>query len=103
MLLISTGPCVLTVTRRSGSRGGDMIRAVLDAQRAGDRFILWTCRIGERLEEAVEWSAAQGLTFDAVNDNLPDMIALYGNNCRKVFADGYIDDRNVRDLLGVEP
>ena len=49
------------------------------------------------------WSAAQGLTFDAVNDNLPDMIAPYGNNCRKVFADGYIDDRNVRDILGVEP
>lgn len=80
----------------------EMISAVLDAQRAGDRFILWTCRVGERLEEAVNWSAAQGLTFDAVNDNLPDMIALYGNNCRKVFADGYIDDRNVRDLLGVE-
>ena len=79
-----------------------VISAVLDAQRAGDRFILWTCRIGERLEEAVAWSAAQGLTFDAVNDNLPDMIELYGNNCRKVFADGYIDDRNVRDLLGVE-
>lgn len=49
------------------------------------------------------WSAAQGIIFDAVNDNLPDMIAKYGNNCRKVFADGYIDDRNVRDLLGVEP
>ena len=80
----------------------DVISAVLDAQRAGDRFILWTCRIGERLEEAVKWSAAQGLTFDAVNDNLPDMIERYGNNCRKVFADGYIDDRNVRDLLGVE-
>ena len=86
-----------------GEPRGDMIRAVLDAQRAGDRFILWTCRIGERLEEAVAWSAAKGITFDAVNDNLPDMIALYGNNCRKVFADGYIDDRNVRDLLGVEP
>lgn len=80
----------------------EMISAVLDAQRAGDRFILWTCRVGERLEEAVNWSAAQGLTFDAVNDNLPDMIALHGKNCRKVFADGYIDDRNVRDLLGVE-
>lgn len=80
----------------------DVISAVLDAQRIGNRFILWTCRIGERLEEAVAWSAAQGIIFDAVNDNLPDMIALYGNNCRKVFADGYIDDRNVRDLLGVE-
>lgn len=80
----------------------DVIAAVLDAQRAGDRFILWTCRVGSRLEEAVAWSEARGLVFDAVNDNLPDMIALYKNNCRKVFADGYIDDRNVRDLLGVE-
>ena len=77
----------------------DMIRAVLDAQRAGDRFILWTCRIGERLEEAVAWSAARGITFDAVNDNLPDMIAPYGNNCRKVLVDGHIDDRNVRDIF----
>lgn len=50
----------------------------------------------------MNWSAVQGLTFDAVNENLPDMIALYGNNCRKVFANGYIDDRNVWDFLGVE-
>ena len=41
----------------------DVIAAVLDAQRAGDRFILWTCRIGERLEEAVAWSAAQGISL----------------------------------------
>ena len=80
----------------------DIIAAVLDAQRAGNRFILWTCRVDKRLEEAVAWGAARGLVFDAVNDNLPDMIVLYGNNCRKVFADGYIDDRNVRDILGVE-
>ena len=80
----------------------DVIAAVVAAQGAGDRLILWTCRVGSRLEEAVAWSAAQGLVFDAVNDNLPDMIARYGNNCRKVFADGYIDDRNVWDIFGVE-
>ena len=42
----------------------DVIAAVLDAQRAGDRFILWTCRVGSRLEEAVAWSEARGLVFD---------------------------------------
>ena len=36
----------------------DVIAAVLDAQRAGDRFILWTRRVGSRLEEAVAWSEA---------------------------------------------
>ena len=86
-----------------GEPNVEVINAAIRERQGGAALILWTCRVGEHLEEAVNWSAAQGLTFDAVNDNLPDMIALYGNNCRKVFADGYIDDRNVRDLLGVEP
>ena len=34
-----------------------------------------------------------GLEFDAVNENLPEMIEWYGNDCRKVFADVYIDDK----------
>lgn len=65
------------------------------AQRGGDRFILWTCRSGSNLEAAVKWCATHGLTFDAINDNLPENIARYGNNCRKVNADRYIDDRNI--------
>lgn len=72
-----------------------IIEFVKASQRGGDRFILWTCRSGEQLEEAVAWCAAQGITFDAINDNLPELVALYGNNCRKVNADRYIDDRNI--------
>lgn len=60
----------------------------------GDKLILWTCRSGDDLEAAVAWCEALGLTFDAVNDNLPENIARYNNNCRKVNADYYIDDRN---------
>ena len=59
-------------------------------QRAGDRFILWTCRVGERLEEAVNWSAAQGLTFDAVNDNL-----------RKIGPRSYLHPQKVPDVAVV--
>lgn len=36
-----------------------------------------------------------GLEFDAVNANLPEMVAHWGNNPRKVFADVYIDDKAV--------
>lgn len=62
-------------------------------KRKGDKLILWTCRVDERLDEAVDWCLDQGLIFDAVNDNLPELVAKYGGNPRKVFADIYLDDR----------
>lgn len=64
-------------------------------RRAGARLILWTCRSGTDLEAAVVWCAGHGLEFDAVNNNLPELVARYGNDCRKVYADRYIDDRNL--------
>ena len=59
----------------------------------GNKLILWTCRAGEALSKAVEWCREQNLEFDAVNDNLPEIIELYGNNSRKITCDYYIDDR----------
>lgn len=61
----------------------------------GDRLILWTCREGENLEEALAFCAEHGLEFDAVNSNLPDKVREFGNDCRKVGADYYMDDRFV--------
>lgn len=61
----------------------------------GDRVILWTNRSRERLDAAVKWCAEQGIVFDAVNENLPDIIEKFGGDCRKVFADEYIDDKAV--------
>lgn len=59
----------------------------------GNKLILWTCRAGEALSAALDWCHEQDLDFDAVNDNLPEIVALYGNNSRKVTCDYYIDDR----------
>lgn len=61
----------------------------------GDRLILWTNRVGEALETAVDFCRSHGLEFDAVNENLPDIIEYYGSDCRKVYANYYIDDRAV--------
>ena len=58
-----------------------------------DRIILWTCRCGKDLEVAVNACAEQGLIFDAINENLPDMIEKFGGDSRKIFADIYIDDK----------
>ena len=40
-----------------------------------------------------EWCREQNLEFDAVNDNLPEIIEFYGHNSRKISCDYYIDDR----------
>lgn len=60
----------------------------------GARLILWTCRVGDMLDKAVEWCSKLGLEFDAINANLPDIIKEFGSDTRKVFANLYIDDRN---------
>lgn len=74
-------------------------------QHRGHKFILWTCREGEHLEKAVEWCRMQGLFFDAVNENLPERIEMFGNDCRKIGADFYIDDKNLAlfGILGILP
>lgn len=72
-----------------------VINELIKAQAEGARLILWTCREGEPLDAAVMWCLNHGLRFDAVNDNLQENIAAYGNNCRKVWADEYWDDRGV--------
>lgn len=65
----------------------------------GNKLILWTCRAGEALEKAVSWCRDQQLEFDAVNDNLPEIIEMYGNNSRKVTCDYYIDDKAMLPVM----
>lgn len=61
----------------------------------GACVILWTCRSGDLLKAAVEACRSWGLEFDAVNENPQFFIDEWGNDCRKVGADEYWDDRSV--------
>ncbi len=56
-------------------------------------IILWTCRCGDLLEEAVAWCRMFGLEFDAVNENVAQTLEQYGTESRKISADVYIDDK----------
>ena len=76
-----------------GTANYKLIRTLRKRQETGDKLILWTCRAGDKLEEAIEWCREQGIIFDAINDNLPEMINLWGNNSRKITADIYLDDK----------
>lgn len=74
-----------------------------EKQASGAKLILWTCRAGKELEEAIKWSEQHGIIFDAVNDNLPETKTWFSNadDCRKIFANEYLDDRakNPGDLM----
>ena len=47
----------------------------------------------ENGEKALEM--AQGLEFDAVNENLAEVQQMFNNDTRKVYADLYIDDKAI--------
>lgn len=77
-----------------GEANEELIRWLIDWRRSGKKLILWTNRTDDRLEEAVEWCREHGLEFDTVNENLPERIEFFGNDCRKISADYYMDDKS---------
>ncbi|MCC8083393.1 MAG: hypothetical protein LIP15_04085 [Clostridium sp.] len=84
-----------------GEANEDLIWYLRNEQAIGSKIILWTCRVGDMLKTAVQWCYDQNLIFDAVNENLPEVIAKFGSDTRKIFANEYIDDRN-KDILECE-
>lgn len=72
-----------------------VIDYVIRRRQNGAKIILWTSRTGELLKDAVEWCADHGITFDAVNENLPEIIEYYGTDPRKITADEYLEDKAV--------
>lgn len=73
----------------------EVIHAAIREQVDGASLILWTCRTGHLLSEAIEACENWGLAFDAVNANLPERLEYYGTESRKISADEYWDDRAI--------
>ncbi len=78
------------------------------AKENGATIILWTCREGSVLNEAVDWCKKNNIPIDYVNENDLSRTNLFGNDSRKIGADLYIDDksfslwhdrRNSQDLM----
>ena len=76
----------------------ELIRYLKYRKQEGTKLILWTCRCLGPLERAVDWCIQQGLEFDAVNENIPEIIEQYGSNSRKIYADLYFDDKAYREV-----
>ena len=68
-------------------------------QKQGHRLILWTYRAGKKLDEAVEFCKQHGVEFYAINKNYPEE-EFDETISRKIYADLYIDDRNIGGFPG---
>ena len=79
-----------------GEPNWPVIQRAKQEQRDGSGLILWTVREGQLLQDALDACKRWGLTFDAVNESLPDWIEAYGNRPRKVGASEYWDDRAIQ-------
>lgn len=75
-------------------------KSLIELRERGHYVIVWTCRTGDRLLDAVNWLQAEGIPFDRINDHNPDNLALYGDGGKKVYADVYIDDKNLGGFAG---
>jgi len=65
----------------------------------GHRLILWTYRSDVRLQDAVDFCKKNGIEFYAINDSFPEE-EFDNTKSRKIYADLYIDDRNIGGVLG---
>lgn len=79
-----------------GAAKRGVINALLNEKDRGAKLILWTCRDGDQLHDALAWCADEGLVFDSVNDNLEENKEYFGNDSRKVYATEYWDDKAVQ-------
>lgn len=81
---------------KDGKPNMPLISRLREEQRCGNTIILWTCRCGAKLNEAVGFMIRYGLRPNHINANAPEMIRKFGSDSRKIYADVYIDDKAVR-------
>lgn len=79
-----------------GSPNDALISRLVKCREAGDKVVLWTCRCGQLLQNAVNWCKQHSLEFDSINENLPEVLEWFGGvESRKIHADIFIDDKAV--------
>lgn len=82
-----------------GEPNWNVIEAIKEEKRNGAHIILWTCREGDLLKDAVEACAYWGIELDGVNESLPQWIEKWGSATRKIGATEYWDDRAYNPLV----
>lgn len=64
----------------------------------GHTIIINTCRTGKYEGMAQDFLKKHGIKYHYINSNDPELIKLYKQDCRKISADIYIDDKCLMGL-----
>lgn len=64
----------------------------------GHKIIINTCRSGKYEGMAQDFLDENKISYHYINSNLPELIRHYGQDCRKISADVYIDDKCLMGL-----
>lgn len=83
----------------AGAPNTKMIEWLIMFREMGGKVVLWTNRNGKALETAVEFCKNNGLEFDGVNENLPEIREQFGEDSWKITADLYIDDKACKHVF----
>ncbi|MDR1436893.1 MAG: HAD family hydrolase [Candidatus Symbiothrix sp.] len=75
------------------------IAAMQKISNNGHRIIITTCRPIRMQDAMIKWLEENKIPYDTVNDNFPEIKAKF-DNPRKIYADIYIDNKNI---LGLPP
>lgn len=88
----------------SGVLKPNVKKALNKLKKNGYQLILWTCRSGDALENAIKLIKEENLPFDFINENDPDdinkFIECYKNKTKigkspKIYYDVLIDDKSL--------
>ena len=74
-----------------GEFNWEVVNYVKSKKAAGWIIILSTCRHSQDLKEAVKACETVGIKFDYVNENVPELVAMFGDS-RKIYCDELLDD-----------
>lgn len=85
-----------TLRFNDGTANLALIQKLKAAQMQGNTCILWTCREGKSLQDALLFLKENGFAPNLVNENHPEIIRRLKYNPRKVLADIYIDDKGAK-------
>lgn len=64
----------------------------------GHNIIINTCRSGRFEGMAEDFLTENDIPYHFINSNLPELIEFYNQDCRKISADFYIDDKCIAGL-----
>ena len=76
----------------------DAAKYIRKLYREGHHIVINTCRSGKAEGLAEDFLKAHDIPYHYINSNLPELIVEYKQDCRKISADYYIDDKCLMGL-----